>query len=45
MMLRRFLRMRKALFGAAIAVLMVLTGVAAPLLAPADYTETDLGSV
>jgi ABC-type dipeptide/oligopeptide/nickel transport system permease subunit len=45
MMLRRFLRMRKALLGVAIVIVVVLTGVAAPLLAPADYTETDLGSV
>jgi ABC-type dipeptide/oligopeptide/nickel transport system permease subunit len=39
------LRMPRMLFGAAIAALVVLTGAVAPLLAPADYTATDLGAV
>ena len=39
------LRMPRMLLGAAIAALVLLTGAAAPLLAPADYTATDLGAV
>jgi ABC-type dipeptide/oligopeptide/nickel transport system permease subunit len=44
-MFGRFLRMRKAMLGAAIAALVAIAGVSAPLLAPSDYSETDLGAV